>query len=121
MPRYYAKKEKSSDYDNILKAIKLVKIHKNSIRQAAKAHNIPKSTLAWHIANFDKTPQKKIPSPNETDAEEDIDFCIICMKNMPKEENRRNTAHCIACDRGVHLSCAGANPNSFTCLNCDSQ
>lgn len=54
MPRYYAKKEKSSDYDNILKAIKLVKIHKNSIRQAAKAHNIPKSTLAWHIANFDK-------------------------------------------------------------------
>jgi len=68
-----------------------------------------------------KTPQKKIPSPNETDAEEDIDFCIICMKNMPKEENRRNTAHCIACDRGVHLSCAGTNPNSFTCLNCDSQ
>lgn len=54
MPRYYAKKEKSVDFDNILDAIKLVKIHKNSIRQAAKVHNIPKSTLAWHIAIFDK-------------------------------------------------------------------
>lgn len=120
MPRYYAKKDKLSDYDNILKAIKQVKIHKTSIRQAAKAHNIPKSTLAWHIANFDKAKIDSV-NANVNVMEEDIDFCIICMKNMLKKENRRNTANCIACDRGVHLSCAGANPNTFTCLNRDSQ
>ncbi|XP_054729343.1 uncharacterized protein LOC129238338 [Anastrepha obliqua] len=68
-----------------------------------------------------KTPLKKIPSSTETDDEEDIDFCIICMENMPKKENRRNTAHCIACDRGVHLSCAGENPNAFTCVQCGPQ
>ncbi|XP_071581471.1 uncharacterized protein [Temnothorax nylanderi] len=68
-----------------------------------------------------KTPQKKIPPPDETEDEEDIDFCIICMKNMPKNENRRNTAYCVACDRGVHLSCAGADPNTFKCHNCDPQ
>jgi len=45
----------SSDYDNILKAIKLVKIHKNSIRQAALfcfstiTHHICRLTpLNWH-------------------------------------------------------------------------
>jgi len=123
MPRYYAKKEKSSDYNNILKAMKSVVLTspENVSDQRAKATKNTPAAKKKKGRGKSKTPQKKIPSPNETDAEEDIDFCIICMKNMPKEENRRNTAHCIACDRGVHLSCAGANPNSFTCLNCDSQ
>lgn len=75
MPRYYAKKEKTIDFDNILEAIKLVKLHKNSIRQAAKAKNIPKSTLAWHISNFDKA--------NIDVAADNVDV----MKNLLKEHS----------------------------------
>lgn len=54
MPRYYAKKVKPIDFDKILEAIKSVKMHNNSIRQAATAHNIPKSTLARYIAALDR-------------------------------------------------------------------
>ncbi|XP_049302937.1 uncharacterized protein LOC125776096 [Bactrocera dorsalis] len=68
-----------------------------------------------------KTPRKRSPSPTETDIEEDFDFCTICKKKMPKHENRQNTAHCIVCDRGVHLKCAGPNPNTYTCIHCESE
>lgn len=68
-----------------------------------------------------KTLQKKQPSPKETEVEEDIDFCIICKKNMPKNQNRQNTAHCTGCDRAVHLKCTGVNPNTFTCVHCESE
>ena len=65
--------------------------------------------------------RKHIPSPTETDVEEDLDFCTVCKKNMPKKENRRNTAYCTVCDRGVHIRCAGPNPNTYTCVHCDSE
>ncbi|KAH8295468.1 hypothetical protein KR018_011492 [Drosophila ironensis] len=68
-----------------------------------------------------KTPLKRCPSPTETDIEEDISFCTICLNKMPKHENRQNTAHCIVCDRGVHLKCAGPNPNTYTCIHCESE
>ncbi|XP_039947759.1 uncharacterized protein LOC120766387 [Bactrocera tryoni] len=68
-----------------------------------------------------KTPRKRSPSPTETDIEEDFDLCTICEKKMPKHENRQNTAHCIVCDRGVHLKCAGPNPNTYICIHCESE
>lgn len=48
MPRYHAKKMKSIDFEDILEAIKSVKI------SPATAHNIPKSNLAQYIAAFDR-------------------------------------------------------------------
>ncbi|XP_049306157.1 uncharacterized protein LOC125776678 [Bactrocera dorsalis] len=53
MPRYYPKQEKIVDFDNILEAIKSVKIHHNSVRQPATAHNIPRTNLMRYIAAFD--------------------------------------------------------------------
>ncbi|XP_050339520.1 uncharacterized protein LOC126765891 [Bactrocera neohumeralis] len=53
MPRYYPKQEKIVDFDNILEAIKSVKIHHNSVRQSATAHKIPRTNLMRYIAAFD--------------------------------------------------------------------
>lgn len=52
MPRYYAKTDKSLDFDNILEAIKQVKIQKASIRKASTAHKISRATLGRYIAKF---------------------------------------------------------------------
>lgn len=52
MPCYYAKNDESLDLDNILEAIKQVKIHNASVRQAAIAHKISRATLGRYIAKF---------------------------------------------------------------------
>ena len=52
MPRYYAKNDESLDLDNILEAIKQVKLHNASVRQAAIAHKISRATLGRYIAKF---------------------------------------------------------------------
>lgn len=52
MPRYYAKNDESLDLDNILEAIKQMKIHNASVRQAAIAHKISRATLGRYIAKF---------------------------------------------------------------------
>lgn len=52
MPRYYAKNDESLEFDNILEAIKQVKIQKASIRQASTAHKMSRATLGRYIAKF---------------------------------------------------------------------
>lgn len=88
-------------------------------QRLSKARDVP-AAKKQKSRGKSKTPQKKMPSPTDIDMENDIDFCIICKKNMPKKENHQNTAHCTVCDRGVHLKCAGPNPNTYTCVHCES-
>lgn len=53
--------------------------------------------------------------------EEDVDFCIICMENMPKNLTQYNFVNCNMCNRAVHLKCANIRASYFTCANCESE
>lgn len=64
------------------------------------------------------TRSKKQKSSEEED--EDEDFCIICMKMLPKKLTASNSVHCNECDRPVHLKCADMRASYFTCANCAS-
>lgn len=54
LPRYYPKSETSIDYDNILAAIKAIKIEKQSYRVVAGAFNLSKTNLARYIAKLNE-------------------------------------------------------------------
>lgn len=94
------------------------KAEKKREREAKKGDT--PSAKKQKVRGKSKTPQKKQPSPTDTDVEEDVDFCIICMKSMPKKMNRQNTIHCNVCDRAVHLKCAKMTASYWTCKHCIS-
>lgn len=55
-----------------------------------------------------------------SDEEKDIDFCIICYKDMPAKLSKYNSTKCIECGREVHAKCVKVSSNVFTCKNCES-
>lgn len=66
-------------------------------------------------------PSKRSKEQKSSDEEdEDEDFCIICMKTLPKKLTFSNSVHCNECDRPVHLKCADMRASYFTCANCAS-
>lgn len=64
--------------------------------------------------------KKTQKNKNESSDDEDVDFCIICMKSMPKKLTPKNSIACDQCGREVHLRCAHIISGYFTCSNCDS-
>ena len=54
MPSHKAKLEKTIDFDQMLGAIKIVKIHGNSKASVAKANGIPETTLRRYIGKIDE-------------------------------------------------------------------
>lgn len=118
---------KTIDYDALVNALKAIKISKQSIRVAAAAFGMSKTSLARYVQKFDKE-GKDIA--NMTDAEidalvrknessdEDQDFCIICSQFLPR--NMMNTVACMRkCGIVVHKKCAQANAARFICEHCD--
>lgn len=61
----------------------------------------------------------RVPTPGSSSSE-DEDFCIICMKTMPRKLTRENSVACIECKREVHLACANMGRSYFICQNCYS-
>lgn len=58
---------------------------------------------------------KKSPS-----SDEDADFCIICLKILPRVLTAANSIQCNECERPVHLKCANMQASYFTCKHCSS-
>lgn len=69
-------------------------------------------------AKIQKSPSKEDESPSS--ASEDDDFCIICIKKMPKKLTTANSIKCNSCKRPVHLKCADMRRSYYTCKHCDS-
>lgn len=65
-------------------------------------------------------PRKKKPSPSSQSSAKDVDFCIICLKTMPRNVTITNSIRCNTCNRAVHLKCADMHASYFTCKDCDS-
>lgn len=64
----------------------------------------------------------KKPAPvQESSSSEDDDFCIICLKTMPRHLTRDNSVKCMECARSVHLACAKMTRSYFICHNCQSE
>lgn len=59
------------------------------------------------------------PKPSSSSSEKD-DFCIICMKTMPRKLSCSNSIECNKCKRAVQLKCSNMQTGFFTCINCDS-
>lgn len=55
----------------------------------------------------------------ERSSDEDVDFCIICMGNMPKKLTSKNSIQCIECEREVHLKCANMTRGYWMCSHCE--
>lgn len=72
---------KTIDYDAIVNALKAVKISKRSIRDAAAAYGLSKSTLGRYVKNFDEEGQD---IANLTDAQLDD----LVRKNEPCGSHR---------------------------------
>lgn len=62
---------------------------------------------------------KKRPRPlNPSD--EEIDFCIICLRFLPKVLTPKNSIECNTCGRPVHMKCANKRTSSYyTCKHCE--
>ncbi|XP_018395735.1 PREDICTED: uncharacterized protein LOC108774189 [Cyphomyrmex costatus] len=45
-------------------------------------------------------------SADEDDDDDDADFCILCLKLLPKKLTAFNSIQCNSCERPVHLKCA---------------
>lgn len=56
----------------------------------------------------------------KSSSDEDIDFCLVCMKNLPAKLTKNNSIECNLCKRPFHLKCANMTRSYFTCRNCDS-
>lgn len=57
--------------------------------------------------------------PKEAEAlDEDMDFCIICLKLLPRKLTIKNSIKCIGCDRPVHLKCANHHASFWQCQHC---
>lgn len=68
-----------------------------------------------------KAPRKRPSTPSSSsEDEEDVDFCIICMQNMPTKLTKENSIACMQCKRDVHLRCANMERSYYVCPNCDS-
>lgn len=71
------------------------------------------------------TPKKRgrpsVQKPKEVSisSDEDVDFCTICMENMPRTLTRFNSVACDGCGREVHLKCANMRAGYYTCQLCD--
>lgn len=63
---------------------------------------------------------KKKASPSSQSSSDDAEFCIICLKTMPRNVTSNNTIRCNTCNRAVHLKCADMQASYFTCKHCDS-
>lgn len=63
-----------------------------------------------------KTPQKE-PSPSS--ASGNHDFCIICLKKMPRKPTSANSIKCNTCKRRVHLKWTDTRASFFTCKHCE--
>ena len=107
---------KTMDYDAVVKALKAVKINKKSLRDAAAAFGLSKSSLGRYVKNFDEK-EKAIYFDWRSTSYEDLDFCIICSQFLP--QNMMNTVECIKKCGIVHKQCAKANAFRFVCERCD--
>lgn len=65
-----------------------------------------------------KVVQKSTPRRKSSSSDED--FCLICLKNMPKTLTQQNSVECIECQRPVHLKCANMSAGFYICTHCDS-
>lgn len=83
-----------------------------------KKQNIENGPPSKRTRRTKTVPATKTPSGSSD--EEDVDFCIICMRNMPTKLNRNNAIHCNECDRAVHLKCANMKTGYFTCSQCEA-
>lgn len=63
--------------------------------------------------------KSKLPAKQES-SEEDVDFCIICLKNMPSTLTKFNSIACNECKREVHLKCVKMRGSWYTCPQCNS-
>lgn len=71
----------------------------------------PKKTRETATA---RTKKADVPLPDD----EDLDFCIICYKNLPLKLTNKNAIMCSSCERPVHRRCVNQNTNVFTCKLC---
>lgn len=70
-----------------------------------------------------KRQDKKAPAKvqvRHSSSSSNTDFCILCMKDLPKKLNKNNSINCNTCDRPVHLKCANITGSYYTCHNCDT-
>jgi len=68
--------------------------------------------------NKSKPSFSKKPKMCAAPVSEDVEFCIICMQDMPIKKTKRNSINCQSCNRSVHLTCASICNNRFTCAQC---
>lgn len=70
-----------------------------------------------------KTKANKTPAVEKSpsSASEDDDFCIICIKKMPRKLTPANSIACTLCKREVHLKCATITDSCYVCKHCDSE
>lgn len=112
-------------------------IERNSMRRYLKNIREKRLRKVSHV-NPEKSPPKKASKSNQSSMpepltmrlrdpqptakqyydEEDIDFCIICLKDMPSKLTKFNSIACDKCGREVHLKCAKMTGSWYTCPRC---
>lgn len=93
---------------------------KNGKGKRQRQQQQSKKSVKMQKKKSSPSPPSTSSSDDQDDANEDIDFCIICMKNMPLKLSRHNSIECNTCKRAVHLNCANMRASFFTCPNCTS-
>lgn len=63
---------------------------------------------------------KRRKTKKTSSSEEDIDFCLKCLRLLPKKLTSANSIPSNTCKRVYHLKCANMRASFFTCRLCDS-
>lgn len=111
-------KEKPQKRDDV-QNIKKERAQKTPTKVQKPAAKTSKRAATIAAARTPAKRGKKKGSPLNP-AEEDDDFCIICLESMPRKLTSNNSIRCNSCQLTVHLKCANMQASYFTCKNCDS-
>lgn len=97
------------------------KINELKQKQTAAHSQPPKKAASKKKAPPAKRPKQQKKAKSVKQCDEDIDFCTICLRFLPKELTPNNSIACNTCSRPVHLKCANIGRCSYyTCKHCDS-
>jgi len=89
-----------------------------ALKEKATKRPAKKSDGVTQPAKRVRKPKPKLKPEVAPSSDDDLDFCVICLKLMPLMLTAKNCVKCIECQRPVHSRCVKSSTAIFKCKHC---